>query len=142
MPGPTGKPLRKTIPPQPKPCTFRVSEAAARIPGVLTEAGKGSADGVGSSPENAEGKLTPAMIALTRARKAGGRGAMLSSVRRMVDRWMAADNAGLGTRARLRPKNHETERTATAEKMAPMTLSIRPLLGRASSRRRMGSPIQ
>src|SRR2546421_1149224 len=129
MPGQTGKPLPKTMPPQPKPCTFNVSDAAARMPAVFTEAGSGRAEGVGSKPENADGKLTPAMMPATRARKPGGRGAIPSRDRRMLDRWMAADKAGLGTRARLSPKNQETEITASAEKIAPTTLSIRPLRG-------------
>src|SRR5207253_2408009 len=63
MPGPTGKPLPKTMPPQPNPWIFSVSSAAARTPGVFAVAGRGRADGAtGSSPENAAGKLTPAMI--------------------------------------------------------------------------------
>ena len=143
MLGPTGKPLPKTIPPQPKPWTFRVSAWAACTPGVLIELGNGCAEGLtGSSPEKAAGKLTPAMIADTLARKPGGRGAMASRVRKIADRWMALEICGLGTRARLRPRNHDTDRTAMVEKTAPPTLSIRPDWGRATRRRRIGSPTQ
>src|SRR5438128_1870007 len=143
MLGATGKPLPKTIPPQPNPWIFRVSAWAACTPGVLIELGNGCGDGAtGSSPEKADGKLTPAMMVCTLARKPGGRGAMASRVRKMVDRWMAVEICGLGTRARLRPRNQDTERTAMAEKAAPPRLSIRPVCGRASSRRRIGSPTQ
>src|SRR5205085_4744092 len=97
-----------------------VSSAAARTPGVLALAGSGKEDGAGgSSPENAAGKLTPAMIVATRAKNAGGRGAMASSVRSTADRLMAADSCGLGIRPRLSPRNHDTDRTASAEKTAP-----------------------
>ena len=113
------------------------------MPGVLTEAGSGWGDGaIGSNPANAAGKLTPAMIASTRARKAGGLGNTESRVRRMADRWIALATWGVGTRARLSPRNQETESSARAENTAPAMLSIRPLCGRASSRRRMGSPTQ
>jgi len=78
------------------------------------------------------------MIASTLARKAGGRGAMASNRRRIADRWMALDSCWLGSRARLSPRNQETESTASVEKTAPATLSIRPLCGRASSRSRTG----
>src|SRR5438046_9422093 len=143
MVGPTGKPLPKTIPPQPNPWILRVAASAACTPGVLIELGNGCGEGAaGSSPEKAAGKFTPAMIAATRARKPGGRGAMASRVRRTADRWMALETCGLGTRARLRPRNQETDRTATVEKIAPPRLSIRPDWGCAIRRRRIGSPTQ
>src|ERR1700736_617223 len=139
MPGPTGKPLPKTMPPQPNPWILRVSAAAAWTPGVLTELGSGWADGpTGSNPEKDEGKLTPAIIVSTLARNAGGRGAIRSSARSTADRWIAADSGGLGIRARLSPRNQETDNTASAEKIAPAKLSIRLPRGWASSRRRIG----
>src|SRR5260370_17118025 len=67
MPGPTGKPLPNTMPPQPNPRIFNVSAAEALIPTVSTEAGSGRGDGAtGSRPAKAAGKFTPAMIASTR----------------------------------------------------------------------------
>src|ERR1700694_4655747 len=110
-PGPTGKPLPKTMPPQPRPRIFKVSEAAAWMPAVLTESGSGSGDGAtGSSPAKAAGKLTPAMIASTRARKAGGLGNTESRVRRMADRWMA-----LATRVRGTPLQPQPQKPGDGE---------------------------
>src|SRR5260370_35395049 len=75
MPGPTGKPLPNTMPPQPNPRIFNVSAAEALIPTVSTEAGRGRGDGApGSRPAKAAGKLTPAIVASPRARKPGGVG--------------------------------------------------------------------
>src|ERR1700682_660655 len=59
------------------------------------------------------------MMASTRERKPGGRGAIASSARSTADRWIALESAGVGKRARLSPRNQETESTARAEKMAP-----------------------
>ena len=110
---------------------------------MSTEVGNAWGEGLsGSNPEKTGAKLTPAMMASTRARKPGGRGATLSSARSTAERWMALESCGLGNRARLSPRNQDTESTASAEKMAPATLSIRPLCGCANSRRRMGSPTQ
>src|SRR2546422_11160278 len=98
MVAPPGNPPPKTTPPQPNPWIFKVSACAACTPGVLIELGSGWGDGAsGSSPEKADGKLTPAMIAATRARKPGGRGAMAARVRKAADRWMALETCGLGT---------------------------------------------
>src|ERR1700730_13282799 len=131
------------MPPQPRPRIFRVSEAAALIPGVLTEAGSGRGDGaIGSSLANAAEKLTPETIVSTRARKAGGLGNTESSVRRMADRWMALATWGVGPPLRLSPRNQDTESSATAEKEAPALLSIWLFSGSASSRSRIGSQTQ
>src|SRR2546421_1198002 len=105
--------------------------------------GEGWGGGItGSCPETGAGMLSPLAIAATRARKPGGRGAMASRVRKTADRWMALEICGLGTRARLRPRNQETDRTAMVEKIAPPKLSIRPDWGCAIRRRRIGSPTQ
>src|SRR5947207_14639226 len=101
------------------------------MPGVLTEAGRGWGDGaIGSNPANAAGKLTPAMIASTRARKAGGLGNTESTLRRIADRCIALATWGVGTRARLSPRNQESDTSASAVRTAPAMLSVRTVARR------------
>ena len=58
------------------------------------------------------------------ARKAGGRGATLSSVCNTTDRWICCETSGLGPRAKLRPRNQHTMSTAAADSAAPPTESV------------------
>src|ERR1700694_2112694 len=87
-PGATGNPLPVTRPPQPRLATLTTDCPARITPGLLTSVGTGSGAGrvPGSRPANTGEKLTPDRIPSTLARKAGGRGAALSSVCSTTDR--------------------------------------------------------
>src|SRR2546423_7323755 len=130
------------MPPQPTLETLTTTSAVCLTPGVSTEEGMGKGPGrpLGSRPAKTGGNCTPARTWATRARNAGGRGAIVSRPRSKAERWICCAISGLGPREKLRRRNQHMINTANADSAAPATESVEVWTPVRRMLRRIGSP--